>query len=719
MKRANSISKFKWTKWKNKQKQLASIATSSIRASSIVTSESEELDDEDKSKKEESKTVKEDATSKSQSRAAPTPRKVTQVTEEKSVNEFQFENAWTRSFKRVKKAIGASEDNSVKREPDRDDSEEGLPENRDRFLCRMQRDIQDLRRKRPRVTPKFSYRNAAYADILKKRSSKLYARPPKRTTVRHTGQTPVSGKSATMDEQKNALSGASFAHNDPRPFQQLPVLENAAELARLESPKAWTEDGTQTKMFIRPQDRAPKVRDEDVIAAIKKQEEMNRPKEYEVGVQAEVQEKDGATQFPEAITRAEADRLWFDDETVQKQRRVYSLDEIWRFLKTQINYTSLVENKIREIDLAEDECEEEEDTFTSAHASSIEEGDDSQGVNRASAKKGKAGQRPSQGHGSLDSVDLLAVAEAAKSKESPEVSSSRPSSATEVIKREVASQQSSIHEIKNTGPDRARASSALDDVQVANLSKTGKPVAAQLQSQQHLPQSRFTRASDESKPGSPGRGRGRGRGLHKARTNEVGDVADPGYYFNRTQITTPSDGHRRSNASVATDRANLPALHYVGAKTLLGDSVSLTRKRRDDMALVNYYRALEPFTGRIGPTQGSNRNSTVQSQGDYSGAPQVPKGGPRQSAVLAKNQQHLAGKIKPGQLGKDGSLQQQKRTSSVTLKPQASTSIPHVDPKSVLGSKQQSLDPAARDNSPASHVSRSSAGSRASKGPQQ
>ena len=73
MKRANSISKFKWTKWKNKQKQLASIATSSIRASSIVTSESEELDDEDKSKKEESKTVKEEAGCQEEAKAVKEP----------------------------------------------------------------------------------------------------------------------------------------------------------------------------------------------------------------------------------------------------------------------------------------------------------------------------------------------------------------------------------------------------------------------------------------------------------------------------------------------------------------------------------------------------------------------------------------------------------------------------------------------------------------------
>ena len=84
---------------------------------------------------------------------------------------------------------------------------------------------------------------------------------------------------------------------------------------------------------------------------------------------------------------------------------------------------------------------------------------------------------------------------------------------------------------------------------------------------------------------------------------------------------------------------------------------------------------------------------------------------------MAKNQQHLAGKIKPGQVSKDGPLQQQKRTSSVTLKPQASGSIPQVDPKSVLPSKQPSIDPAL-DNSPVA-IDSASAGSRASKSPQQ
>ena len=58
---------------------------------------------------------------------------------------------------------------------------------------------------------------------------------------------------------------------------------------------------------------------------------------------------------------------------MQKQRKVYSLDEIWRFLQTQINYSGLVENKLREIDAEEDAADEEVETLTSQHASSIDE----------------------------------------------------------------------------------------------------------------------------------------------------------------------------------------------------------------------------------------------------------------------------------------------------------------------------------------------------------
>lgn len=71
-----------------------------------------------------------------------------------------------------------------------------------------------------------------------------------------------------------------------------------------------------------------------------------------------------STQFPEAITPAEAEKLWFQDETVQKQKKVYSLDQIWRFLSVKINHTGLVEEKIRALDNAEHEQDQELEEFT-------------------------------------------------------------------------------------------------------------------------------------------------------------------------------------------------------------------------------------------------------------------------------------------------------------------------------------------------------------------
>ena len=55
VKRANSITKFKWSKWKNRMKynkKISSIATSSIRASSIESSEISGSDSEKKRDKE-------------------------------------------------------------------------------------------------------------------------------------------------------------------------------------------------------------------------------------------------------------------------------------------------------------------------------------------------------------------------------------------------------------------------------------------------------------------------------------------------------------------------------------------------------------------------------------------------------------------------------------------------------------------------------------------
>ena len=54
-------------------------------------------------------------------------------------------------------------------------------------------------------------------------------------------------------------------------------------------------------------------------------------------MQTEPQEDTKGTQFPEAMTVEEADKLWFQDKTIAAQRKVYSLDQIWRFLSVQIS----------------------------------------------------------------------------------------------------------------------------------------------------------------------------------------------------------------------------------------------------------------------------------------------------------------------------------------------------------------------------------------------
>ena len=67
-------------------------------------------------------------------------------------------------------------------------------------------------------------------------------------------------------------------------------------------------------------------------------------------MQTEPQEDTKGTQFPEAMTVEEADKLWFQDKTIAAQRKVYSLDQIWRFLSVQISQSDIIINKMRELD---------------------------------------------------------------------------------------------------------------------------------------------------------------------------------------------------------------------------------------------------------------------------------------------------------------------------------------------------------------------------------
>ena len=48
---------------------------------------------------------------------------------------------------------------------------------------------------------------------------------------------------------------------------------------------------------------------------------------------------------------------------MQQQKKVYSLEQIWRFLSVQIKHSGLIEEKIRAIDGEEEDVSEESDTM--------------------------------------------------------------------------------------------------------------------------------------------------------------------------------------------------------------------------------------------------------------------------------------------------------------------------------------------------------------------
>ena len=100
--------------------------------------------------------------------------------------------------------------------------------------------------------------------------------------------------------------------------QSHPVsVKNARAL--VEADKANSDAGNQTNLFLRAQDKKPRVMIDDVMEVVRKEELKNKKEMKSACVSAkEVEEKEQATQFPEEITRLEADKLWFQDSTIQQ-----------------------------------------------------------------------------------------------------------------------------------------------------------------------------------------------------------------------------------------------------------------------------------------------------------------------------------------------------------------------------------------------------------------
>ena len=71
-----------------------------------------------------------------------------------------------------------------------------------------------------------------------------------------------------------------------------------------------------------------------------------------------------STQFPEAITVDEAEKLWFQDTTIAKQKKIYSLEQLWRFLSVQIKHSSIIEEKMKVLDEEEEGVLNEVESFT-------------------------------------------------------------------------------------------------------------------------------------------------------------------------------------------------------------------------------------------------------------------------------------------------------------------------------------------------------------------
>ena len=135
-----------------------------------------------------------------------------------------------------------------------------------------------------------------------------------------------------------------------------------------------TEIGTQTKLYYETkQDRDPRIVGEINLdnrdkAQKDKSPKKVRPKQKAVQTQAQDQEK--STQFPEAINAEDAERMWFQDQTIAKLKQVYSLEQIWRFMVVQIKHSGIMEDKIKALDEAE---EDESSELDDAHSDVIED----------------------------------------------------------------------------------------------------------------------------------------------------------------------------------------------------------------------------------------------------------------------------------------------------------------------------------------------------------
>jgi hypothetical protein len=57
----------------------------------------------------------------------------------------------------------------------------------------------------------------------------------------------------------------------------------------------------------------------------------------------------------------EQELMWFKDNTVRDQRQLLSLNQIWRFLSSEIDKEMLIENKLKKLEEDDDEDELDED----------------------------------------------------------------------------------------------------------------------------------------------------------------------------------------------------------------------------------------------------------------------------------------------------------------------------------------------------------------------
>ena len=121
----------------------------------------------------------------------------------------------------------------------------------------------------------------------------------------------------TLVEQAEKSEGSAKEAKKKYNQSQPVSVKNARAL--VEADKANSDAGNQTNLFLRAQDKKPRVMIDDVMEVVRKEELKNKKEMKSACVSAkEVEEKEQATQFPEEITRLEADKLWFQDSTIQQ-----------------------------------------------------------------------------------------------------------------------------------------------------------------------------------------------------------------------------------------------------------------------------------------------------------------------------------------------------------------------------------------------------------------